>query len=148
MVPHSSQKSSNSTLKKKALNIERALLYGHKEMQRKAVRSAHAEGRDWKKFLYQFLFNYRATPHSTTGVSPAQLLFNRKIGTKLPEATVSNDTPVDSLVRDKDTQAKKKMKPTRDLVVVSLTSKLVTLYWYARRRRTNSQLNLILPLTR
>ena len=44
----------------------------------KAVRSAHAEGRDWRKFLYQFLLNYRATPHSTTGVTPAQLLFKER----------------------------------------------------------------------
>ena len=31
----------------------------------KAVRSAHAEGRDWKKELYRFLLNYRATPHQS-----------------------------------------------------------------------------------
>ena len=28
---------------------------------------------------------YRSTPHSTTGVSPAELLFNRKLRTKLPQ---------------------------------------------------------------
>lgn len=31
----------------------------------KAIRSAHAEGRDWKKDLNRFLLNYRATPHSS-----------------------------------------------------------------------------------
>ena len=51
----------------------------------KAVRCAQAEGRDWKKNLFRFLLNYRATPHSSTGVTPAELLFKRQIATKLPE---------------------------------------------------------------
>ena len=80
----------------------------------KAVRSAHAEGRDWKAFLYQFLLNYRATPHSTTGIAPAQLLFNRKITTKLPEISQPEDTPADTAVRAKDTKAKEKMKQRAD----------------------------------
>ena len=29
--------------------------------------------------LARFLFSYRTTPHSTTGVSPAELLMNRKL---------------------------------------------------------------------
>ena len=45
----------------------------------KAVRTARIEGRDWRHGLYQFLLNYRCTPHSTTGVSPAELLFNRQL---------------------------------------------------------------------
>ena len=40
----------------------------------KAVRTARLKGRDWRPALYQFLLNYRCTPHSTTGVSPAELL--------------------------------------------------------------------------
>ena len=31
----------------------------------------------------RFLFNYRVTPHSTTGVSPAELMFGRKVRTRL-----------------------------------------------------------------
>uniref|UniRef100_A0A8W8P183 Uncharacterized protein n=1 Tax=Magallana gigas TaxID=29159 RepID=A0A8W8P183_MAGGI len=45
---------------------------------------AHAEGRDWKAELDKFLVMYRNTPHTTTGVSPSQLLFGRKLR-KLPE---------------------------------------------------------------
>ena len=37
----------------------------------KAIRSAHAEGKTWKKHLYKFLLNYRTTPHCTTGFAPA-----------------------------------------------------------------------------
>ena len=80
----------------------------------KAVRSAHAEGRNWKSFLYQFLLNYRATPHSTTGIAPAQLLFNRKITTKLPEISQPEDTSTDTAVRVRDAKAKNKMKKRAD----------------------------------
>lgn len=31
----------------------------------------------------RFLFNYRVTPHATTGVSPAELMFGRKLRTRL-----------------------------------------------------------------
>ena len=51
----------------------------------KALRVAQTEGKDWKKELFKFLMAYRSTPHSTTGVSPAKLMFNGEIRTKLPE---------------------------------------------------------------
>jgi len=50
----------------------------------KAMRVAHAEGRDWKKELPKFLLAYRSTPHMKTRVSPAKLLFGRGIRSKLP----------------------------------------------------------------
>ena len=45
---------------------------------------AHNKRRDWQKEMQKFLLGYRSTPHSTTGVSPAKLLFGRKIRSKLP----------------------------------------------------------------
>ena len=51
----------------------------------KAIRSAHVEGKTWRKHLYKFLLNYRKPPHSTTGFAPAELLFNRKVRNKLPQ---------------------------------------------------------------
>lgn len=38
---------------------------------------------DWKLRLAKFLMAQHVTPHSTTGRSPAELLFNRRIGTVL-----------------------------------------------------------------
>ena len=38
----------------------------------------------WKQDIYQFLRNYRATPHCTTGVAHATALFGRPIRVKLP----------------------------------------------------------------
>ena len=43
----------------------------------------HCEGSDWRTQLDKFLFKFRVTPHSTTGVSPAELMFGRKLRTVL-----------------------------------------------------------------
>jgi len=49
---------------------------------------------------------YLSTPHSTTGVSPAELLFGRKIRTKIPEIA---DYSIDDIaVRDQDSEKKRK----------------------------------------
>ena len=50
----------------------------------KALQTAHVEHRKWKQELQRFLLNYRTTPHTTTKVPPAQLLFNRVVKGKLP----------------------------------------------------------------
>lgn len=81
----------------------------------KAIRSSHAEGRDWKKDLYQFMLNYRVTSHCTTGVAPSELLFNRKIKTKLPQVEIGADQPETNLeIKQKDKQAEEKMKEHAD----------------------------------
>ena len=60
----------------------------------KAIRTAHVEGKDWKKELNTFLLNYRATPHAMTGVSPAKIMFGCDIRTKLPEFSDSEKSAV------------------------------------------------------
>ena len=44
----------------------------------------NVENRDFETMLSKFLFQYRTTPHSTTKVSPAELLYNRKLAGKIP----------------------------------------------------------------
>ena len=76
---------------------------------KKAFRTATA----LKQELYSFLRNYRATPHSTTGVPPATALFGRPLRTRLPEIPDPDDsvTPFDQEAMQKtDSQAKSKMK--------------------------------------
>ena len=51
----------------------------------KAIRATHIEQRRWKLELYNFLRQYRATPPSTAGVSPAEALDGRKLQVTLPE---------------------------------------------------------------
>ncbi len=51
----------------------------------KVVRMAQVERKPWKQTLNQFLRSYRAAPHSSTGLSPNQLMFGRNISSRLPE---------------------------------------------------------------
>lgn len=53
----------------------------------KVIRIAQAEGKNWKNSMYQFLLSYRTTPHATTGVAPAELLFKRTVRNKLPDSS-------------------------------------------------------------
>ena len=84
-------------------------------MLKKVIRSAHIENKNWKQEMYKFLRNYRATPHSSTGVTPAEALFGRKIKVKLPEAPTfpnshSRHAHLDTHMRQHDFLMKKKMK--------------------------------------
>ena len=78
----------------------------------KAVCSAHTEGKQWKKHLYQFLLNYWTTPHATNGHAPATLLFGRNVWNKLPHVTATLD--FDKEVQEADQKAKRKMKESAD----------------------------------
>ncbi len=50
----------------------------------KALKTAHIENRPWQQELSRFRLLYRTTPHTSTNVSPAELLFNRTVRGKLP----------------------------------------------------------------
>lgn len=73
----------------------------------KRIRIAYAEKRDWKEELDKYLIFYRTTPHSVTGVSPAELMFRRKLRTKIPEIC---NTEEDLEVTDRDHENKGKGK--------------------------------------
>ena len=53
----------------------------------KAVRTMWLEGHDWRLALFPFLLNYHCTPHSTTGISSAELLYNRPLCNEIPAGT-------------------------------------------------------------
>ena len=77
----------------------------------KAVRAAQVQGKPWKQELYVFLRNYHATSHSSTGQSPATVLFQRSIRTKLPEIAKSTKN---SDIKVNDGKAKSAMKQYAD----------------------------------
>ena len=80
---------------------------------KKVIEAARTENRSWKEELCKFLRNYRATPHCSTGQAPATVLFNRPMRTKLPEGGFPT-TPDPARIRERDEQAKKKMKKNAD----------------------------------
>ena len=78
----------------------------------KRIQIAHAEGVNWRLELRKYLASYRGLEHPTTGRSPAELLFGRKIRGKLPE--LASDHRQDTEVRDRDWQQKAKAKMYAD----------------------------------
>lgn len=51
----------------------------------KILKIAQLEGKDWKRQMFDFLWMYHATPHSTTGKSPGELMFKRRLRDKIPD---------------------------------------------------------------
>ncbi len=78
----------------------------------KCMKITESEGRDWRKELTKYLKAYRTTPHSVTGVPPAEFLFGRKMGTKLPELREKSIN--DEKVRDRDAYKKGQTKRYAD----------------------------------
>lgn len=77
----------------------------------KTIRAAHVEGHPWKQTLYAFLRNYRATPHCSTGMPPADVLYGgRPIRIKLPAAPPPSQSQTDVKLRRADDMAKDRMK--------------------------------------
>ena len=76
----------------------------------KAMRAAQAEKKDWKSELNKYLLAYRSTPPSMTGKSPEELLYGRKLSTKLPELAGFDDydEATHPEVRDRDTERKQR----------------------------------------
>ena len=74
----------------------------------KSIRATHSEGKCRKQELYSFLRNYINTPHATTQKTSAELLFGRRHRTRLPQ--LPTESTSDDGVRNKDTEAKQKMK--------------------------------------
>ena len=58
--------------------------------------------------MRRYVAKYRGITHSTTGKSPAELLFNRKLRGKLPD--LSDYNQADQEVRDRDAEKKGKTK--------------------------------------
>ena len=80
----------------------------------KITHASIAEGKDPKKEIYTFLMNYRNTPHSSTGQTPASLMMNRGIKTKIPTMIKTPTTPAHKEARQKDAAAKTKQKEYAD----------------------------------
>ena len=68
--------------------------------------TAKIDNRLWQQELSRFLLQYRTTPHCSTGVSPAELLFNRTVQGKLPILWKSNVLDKHQQARDNERKRK------------------------------------------
>ena len=92
----------------------------------KLIHASIAENKDPKKELNRFLLHYRATPHLTTGRSPAEMLFNRKIKTKLPTFPHYDESKERKDIRENHDKRKSRQKH----------------YFDKRRRATKKPINV------
>ena len=80
----------------------------------KMVHTAVVEKKDPRKVIHKYLASYRAAPHKTTGKSPYELMFNRKMKTKLPQLDIKINKKLDREVRSKHDAEKQKQKNYTD----------------------------------
>lgn len=82
----------------------------------KCVKSSFIEGRNYKQVLYDFLRQYRATPHTSTGIAPFTLMFERKPTTRMPniDNVTKGNAQMREIVQQKDDQSKIKAKMYED----------------------------------
>ncbi|KXJ71271.1 hypothetical protein RP20_CCG020989 [Aedes albopictus] len=78
----------------------------------KRLKIAQELGQDWRRALDQYILSYHSTPHPTTGRSPFDLMFGRKIRNKLPQ--IPREVPVDEEASDHDRLQKEKGKAYAD----------------------------------
>ena len=79
------------------------------------MRIAQAEKKDWCRELLEFLTAYTTTRHTTTGESPAKLLYGQEVHTKLPSLrSSSSGVATDEDMPDRDRVAKRKGKDYTD----------------------------------
>ena len=78
----------------------------------KVIQTATVENTPIRRAVVDFLRNHRATPHTTTGKPPAEMMFGRNIRVQLPEQP--QGACGDSAIRQRDAAIKWKAKDTTD----------------------------------
>ena len=76
----------------------------------KISQTAKIENKNWKSEVYKFLFAYRSTPHSSTKVAPAELMFNRKIRYTIPNSSYEVAEDIQKKVEENDLLSKERNK--------------------------------------
>ena len=80
----------------------------------KIIHTAVVTKEDPKAAVEKYLMTYRAAPHKTTGKSPYELMFRRKMKTKLPSIRTRQDNLIEKEARKKHDEEKQKQKERHD----------------------------------
>ena len=80
----------------------------------KVLRAAKIEQKDWERELHSFLMAYRHTPHTTTKVSPAEVMFHRKLRYTIPTFRNTIDKTLHQKIDQNDKISKEKSKQYQD----------------------------------
>jgi hypothetical protein len=76
--------------------------------------SANTPGSDWRHDLQKYLLTDRNTPHPSTGLSPAEMLFGRPTRMKIPSIIEIGHSEINGEARDRDQIYKMKGKEYAD----------------------------------
>ena len=94
----------------------------------KRIRIAQAESLDWKKEIRKYLVAYRTKPPGITGISPSELMFKRKLRTKIPDIKQNceeeRDVHCEEEIRNRDIILKDRNKLYIDTKRKALKSEL------------------------
>jgi hypothetical protein len=80
----------------------------------KMVHTAVAEKKDPRKVIDRYLMAYRAAPHKTTGLSPYEMMFGRKMRTNLPQNLKKKGSDREEEVRARHDRKKSEQKEVLD----------------------------------
>lgn len=80
---------------------------------KKALHVAVAQGKPWRQELWSFLRQYRASPHASTQIPPATVLYGREIRTEIPSLS-SPEIKTSAELKVSDGIAKSVMKEYAD----------------------------------
>ena len=80
----------------------------------KICQTSYIEKKDLKNRFYRFLFTYRSTPHCTTKIPPAELMFKRKIRYSIPSFDYNNQEYISNKVERNDRASKEKSETYTD----------------------------------
>lgn len=81
----------------------------------KRIKISHTLNRDWKKDLQDYLKMYYTTPHTTTGKTPADLMKNREMRSRLPSLKHYLEPLPSADFIDRDLEKKQKGKEAEDM---------------------------------
>ncbi|CAB4031679.1 Transposon Tf2-9 poly [Paramuricea clavata] len=77
----------------------------------KVIKISYAQGGNLEEELNKFLTAYHTTPHGTTGKAPDEMLFKRRLRTKIPELVPFDKC--DEEVCDRDAVSNRKERNMR-----------------------------------
>jgi hypothetical protein len=92
----------------------------------KAIRAAQLEGCDWREEINTFLLAYRITPQCSTGVAPAQLLFNREVRSTIQMSPEKREVDYKELHRQQYRNKLTSLFDPKPLVVIEVNGTMLT----------------------
>ena len=80
----------------------------------KTLQAAYIEKVEWRRAVYEFLSQYRHTPHCTTKISPSEMMFNRRVRHTIPDQLHHSRENINETLERNNEKSKQKAKRYMD----------------------------------